>query len=165
MDDPVDKIRQKYKNCMANNCNKEGCELSLKNVSAPFVLIDMDNSNTLALIQQDAKRCDYLFIGRKKNKEIIWISPLELTKSNARASKIVSQLRAGACTAEKLLSVEDQGGKKFRFCPIAAYGGGLHIIERNNLRNKQNKIKFNQQSEFVRLIKCGSPLVSVLPSE
>ncbi len=153
MDDPIAKIRKAYP--MADKCG-DGCRLRLGNLQKPYVLIDMDKAS--ALIEENAKRCDYLFIGRVQGKETTWVAPLELKSGSPDVSEVVLQLRAGARTAEKLLPNEEQS-RTFKFRPIVACGGSIkRKYGRKGIRKPLDKIKFHQQNEVVRRIECGDSL-------
>lgn len=155
MSNLVDSLRSKLpQTCLARRCKKQGCKVGLSRDLNPFVLIDMDRRG--APVNQNQKRCDYLFFGMRSGKN--WVVPLELKKGMATASKIVPQLQAGASIAENL--VPDKA--KVRFRPVAAYGGGLTRYEFNQFKKMTNRVKFGRAREFVQLIKCGSKLVEAL---
>ena len=142
--------------CLTTKCQKRGCKVSLPNSLRPFILIDMDHSDSPA--PGGSKRCDFLFIGEYRNQE--WVVPLELKRGKADASEIVPQLRAGASVAEGI--VPDRASVKFQ--PVAAYGGELKRHQWNLFRNKSNWVKFGNQREGVRLIRCGASLEQALKS-
>ena len=135
---------------LTTKCQKPGCKVSLPNSLRPFILIDMDHSDSPA--PGGSKRCDFLFIGEYRNQD--WVVPLELKRGKANASEIVPQLQAGASIAEGI--VPDRASVKFQ--PVAAYGGDLRRHQTNAFRNTRNRIKFRQGRKPVRLIKCGSSL-------
>ena len=87
-----------------------------------------------------------------------WVAPVELTTSAARVSKFLPQLRAGAAIAEKLLPQD----ARVRFRPIAAYGGELRRIERDNFLKSANRVRFRGKPELIRLVRCSSPLTNAL---
>lgn len=140
--------------CCITRCRKEGCSILLPNKLRPSVVIDMDSRESPN--PKNGKRCDFLFFGEGKRED--WVVPMELQKGNANSSKIVPQLRAGALVAEMI--VPKHADVKFR--PVAAYGGGLRRHELTAFRNKNNKVRFRKQNEFIRLIRCGTNLVKAL---
>ena len=146
--------------CLTTRCQKEGCKVSLPrngrfpDRQRPYVVIDMDHSESPA--PQDGQRCDFLFIGECKNRE--WVVPLELKRGKADASEIVPQLRAGASIAEGIVS----NSVEIKLRPVAAYGGELRRHQLNLFRNKVNRVKFGNQREGVRLIRCGASLEQAL---
>ena len=155
MSDFVNAVREKVSNkCCVRRCQKEGCRVPLSNDLRPFLLIDMDQRCFPS--EKNGKRCDFLFFSGYEGKD--WVVPMELQKGKASASKIITQLQAGAFIAEKLAPK----GENLEFRPVAAYGGGLR---RNELKIfRQTKVNFRQKHEFVRLIKCGTNLTQALRS-
>ena len=84
--------------------------------------------------------------------------PLELKRGQPTVSEIVPQLRAGASIAEGIVP----RNAEIKFRPVAAYGGELKRHQWNRFRNKANRVKFRNQREGVRLIRCGASLEQVL---
>ena len=148
--------------CLTTRCQKEGCKVSLPrngrfpDGQRPYVVIDMDHCESPA--PEGRKRCDFLFIGEYRNHE--WVVPLELKRGKADASEIVPQLRAGASIAEEIVS----NSVEIKFRPVAAYGGELRRHQLNLFRNKANRVKFGNQLEGVRLIRCGASLEQAFKS-
>ena len=140
--------------CLTTKCQKKGCRVRLPIRNRRFILIDMDHSKSPA--PQDGVRCDFLFIGEYKSED--WVVPLELKKGKANASEIVSQLTAGATIAEGIVPKN----LYVAFRPVAAYGGELKRAERDAFREKRHRVKFRQQRELVRLIRCGGSLDKAL---
>ncbi len=153
----VETVRQKTNpQCYAKTCSDSGCSLSLKNIPKPNVLISLEHK--AAPVGANQAHCDYLFVGGNDENGGPWVAPVELTKSAARVSKFLPQLRAGAAIAEKLLPQ----GARVRFRPIAAYGGELRRIERDNFLKSANRVRFRGKPELIRLVRCGSPLANAL---
>ena len=145
----VDAVRSRVSDrCCVAKCSKKGCSVPLPKELRPFVVIDMDHCDSPTA--KSGKRCDFIFVSQR------WVAPMELKKGKANASEIVPQLQAGASVVDEL--VPDDATVDFR--PVAAYGGGLHKHERNAFRKK--RIRFRQQREIVRLIRCGAPLPHAL---
>ncbi len=148
--------------CLTTRCQKVGCKVSLPSIGGfpdrqrPYAVIDLDHSQSPA--PQDRLRCDFLFIGECKSQD--WVVPLELKRGQPTANEIVPQLRAGASIAEDI--VPRNAEVKFR--PVAAYGGELKRHQWNHFRKKVNWIRFRNQSEGVRLIRCGASLEQALKS-
>lgn len=157
--DVRDRVSQE---CLTTRCQKEGCKVSLPSNARfpdrqlPFVVIDMDHSESPAL--EGSKRCDFLFIGEYKNLD--WVVPLELKKGQPTVSEIVPQLQAGASIADEIVARDAE----IKFRPVAAYGGELKRHQLNLFRNKANRVKFGNQLEGVRLIRCGARLEQGLNS-
>lgn len=153
----VETVRQKTDvQCHATTCRDGRCSLSLDGVPKPNVLISLEHE--AAPVGTNQAHCDYLFVGGNDENSGPWVAPVELTASAARVSKFLPQLRAGAVIADKLLP---QGGR-VRFRPIAAYGGELRRIERDNFLKSTNKVRFRGKPELIQLIRCGSPLTNAL---
>ena len=148
--------------CLTTRCQKEGCKVSLPSSGRfpdrqrPYSVIDMDHSESP--VPQDGQRCDFLFIGECKSQD--WIVPLELKRGQPTVSEIVPQLRAGASIAEEIVP----SGEKPKLRPVAAYGGELKKHQWNLFKDKANRVKFRNQREGVRLIRCGASLEQALKS-
>lgn len=141
--------------CLATGrLNKSGCGITMKDAPQPRVVVDFDKPGAPA--RRDGPRCDYLFIAEGGD-GCFWVAPLELKKGRLHAGEIVSQLRAGAETAERLVP----SGEKAAFRPIVA-AGGIPKAERNELKKADNKVRFHGRREEVRLMQCGAPLVRAL---
>lgn len=132
---------------------KEGCSVSLKNAPTPSITIDMDKPH--APVEQSETKCDYIFIGGANN---VLVVPLELTKQDLKARKIVRQLRAGADIATRIIP----SGEFFQFQPVGVCGGKIHRAERDVLLKSSSKIRFRGKRFNIRLLKCGQPLINAL---
>ena len=153
----VETVRRKTDpQCHATTCSDSGCSLSLKDVPKPNVLISLEHK--AAPVRANQAHNDYLFVGGNDEKDGPWVAPVELTTSAARVSKFLPQLREGAAIAEKLLPQS----VRVRFRPIAAYGGELRRIERDNFLKSANRVRFRGKPELIRLVRCGSPLTNAL---
>lgn len=159
----VDAVRGRVsEGCRRRSCCKGQCSVPIPNSMHPFLLIDLDDR----LIDPDGPgapageaggRCDYLFIGSKKNPmagEENLVAPLELKAGRPRASTVVKQLQAGARIAEKLIP---HGGARIAFRPMVV-SGGMSKHEKVEFSKKKNKIKFRNERSLVTLHKCGKPL-------
>ena len=146
--------------CLTTKCQNEGCKVSLPrngrfpDGQRPYVVIDMDHCESPA--PEGRKRCGFLFIGECKSQD--WVVPLELKRGQPTVSEIVPQLRAGASIAEGIVP----SGLDIKFRPVAVYGGELKRHQLNLFRNKANRVKFGNQREGVRLIRCGASLEQAL---
>ena len=154
---------KRIKGCLPNEClatrklRKVGCSVSLKNAPAPWIAIDMDKPH--APVGQSETKCDYIFIG---GSDEVLVVPLELTKQDLKARKIVKQLRAGAnIAANQILPVDGQ----VQFQPVGVCGGKFHRAERDLLLKSSSKICFRGTWFNIRLLKCGQPLVDALSKE
>ena len=128
--------------CLTTKCENRRCKVGLPNNPYLFVVINMDHSKSPA--PRDREHCDFLFIGECSGDN--WVVPIEL-KGRPKASKIVSQLRAGASVAEKIVP----NRVKVKFKPVAVYDGQFRRAEVYAFREKRNRVKFRQQREFILL--------------
>ncbi len=135
--------------------NKEGCRVSLRDAPAPRLIVDFDKNGSP--LGSDQVRCDYLFIAEDSS-GVGWVCPMELKRGRFHTSKVVRQLQAGAQVAEQI--VPQNTLTKFR--PVAAFGRGINIAERDALKRKSAMISFRGSLEPVRLIKCGDKLTEGL---
>lgn len=153
----VEKVRKKTNvQCHSTTCRDGRCSLLLKGVPEPSVLISLEHE--AAPVRVGNPRCDYLFVGGSDENDGPWVVPVELTASAARVDKFRPQLRAGATIAEGLIPTDVE----VRFRPVAAYGGELRRIERDNFLKPSNKVNFRGKLEPIRLVRCGSPLTKAL---
>lgn len=148
----VSEVRTKVTpDCLTERCSRPGCRVPLQNAPTPRLLIDFDKPGS-PLGQSDT-RCDFLFIA-EDNDESGWVAPLELKSGRVDASQAISQLRAGALVAEEIVPQY----AKVNFRPVLAYKG-IPKAERTALKSK---VRFREQTEALRLIKCGSPITQAL---
>ena len=122
----------------------------LNNAPSPRLIIDFDKPSS-PLGERDT-RCDFLFIAEDGNNPG-WVAPLEM-KGRLDVSRAVQQLQAGARAAEGLIPQNAE----VNFRPIVVFKG-IPKAERTALRNK---VRFREQTEALRLIKCGAPLTQAL---
>ncbi len=104
---------------------KEGCSVNMDGAPSPRIVIDLDEYD----LPSDEPRCDYLLISEGKSM-YGWISVFEFKRGGLKASKVVRQLQAGACTAERL--VPHNQSKQFQFRPVAVFGNS-HKHQRDKL--------------------------------
>ena len=142
--------------CHATTCRDGRCSLTMSNAPEPSLLISLEHP--AAPIDPNRPHCDYLFVGGTNRSGGPWVAPIELTASAARVSKFLPQLRAGAQIADRLLPAS----VSVRFRPIAAYGGELRRIERDNFLKPANHVRFRGKTTPVKLVRCGSPLTKAL---
>ena len=151
----VDSICQDIsRECMARSCNKEGCKLSLRGLASQKKLIDLDKPD--APTSENPKKCDYLLFTCDTTNQTLCVAAIEMKKGNAVASKMKSQLDAGADIAMKIVP-QNQSSK---FFPIAVYGGSLHKYQRN--RFSDVSVNFHGKNYKIQLIRCERELASVL---
>ncbi len=144
--------------CHARRCTKEGCKVPLHDAPSPHLVIDMDCS---ALdIPADSRRCDFLFVGCESTRGAGWVVPLELKSGSPNAADVVEQLQGGARFAEAQLPAQHET----RFLPVAVYGGKLHRAESERLKKPPNQVSFRDKKYEVKLMRCNTPLKSVLGS-
>lgn len=133
---------------------KSGCHVLLRDAPTQRLIIDIDKSGSRSSGHQ--VRCDYLFIADGQGHDG-WVVPMELKRGALDAEKVHRQLTAGAALADKIVPRREN----IRFRPTAAYGS-IRIEDRNKLKRARYSIKFRGQDEPIRLLKCGTPLKSIL---
>ena len=142
--------------CHARRCSNSGCTLPLTGAPRTRVLVNLEHDQ--APVSRQEPHCDYLFVGDGGDDDPEWVAPIELTTGRADSRKFLRQLTAGATVAERLIP----RNIPVRFRPVAAYDGQMRRAERDNLLRQANKITFRDQSELVRVVRCGSPLMKAL---
>ena len=135
--------------------NKVGCNVSLKDVPDPKLVVDFDRPG--APLGENDKRCDYLVVADCR--DCSWVSVLELKKGKLDASQVVEQLRAGACATAKLIPSNEAEAARFR--PVV-FCRGRSRHEMKKLKVRSNSIAFHKQREVVRVMDCGGKLSNVL---
>lgn len=155
MADLVSQISRKLSDkCLTNRCSKEGCSVPLNQAPAPFILIDMDSPQ--APVDQNKRRCDYIFIGGSSS---IWLVPMELKKGRPQASEAKGQLQAGANVADAHIIPR---GEQVDFLPVVAHGGELRRAEHRRFLTNANRVRFRDQQVRISLMRCGKPLHETL---
>ncbi|MCY4226328.1 MAG: hypothetical protein OXF20_01275 [Gammaproteobacteria bacterium] len=151
-------IREKVdESCLTRGgLKKQGCEVPLKNVPHPRLVVDFDNPGSP--LSDDSHRCDYL-LAAEDQKKTGWVVLLELKRGKLDASTVVKQLKAGSLAAEEIVPARCEA----RFRPVAA-SGGISKHEIKQFRKKSNMISYRGKREIARLISCGQPLNSMLRS-
>ena len=154
-----EKVRGKVadERCIVKRCRKEGCRVSLEKAPTPRILLDLDRPGVPFLLPDDT-RCDYLFVGGPGESEEARVAPMELKKGEIKAADIVSQLRAGANLAERLIPAEASP----KFVPVAVHGRGMARYQADILRRSGSHILFRGEKYAVKIIKCGARLVDAL---
>lgn len=140
--------------CVASNCSKQGCTLSLKGLSNLKVLVDLDKPG--APVKQGSPKCDYIMFACINKNDTFCVAPIEMKRGSANASKMTSQLVAGAEIAMRLVSKQPDT----KFIPIAVYGGRLHSVQSRNFRSK--RVKFHGESYPITLVRSGNRLIDFL---
>ncbi len=139
---------------IVKRCSKEGCNVSLKNAPSPHLVMNLDHSY---FCLKDKIHCDFLFISCGSSGGANWVVPLELKRGSPDATEMVSQLQAGSGVAQARIPEKH----KAQFLPVGAFGGRLHIIQRDKLRKA--RISFRRKKYEIKLIRCGTPLKTALP--
>ncbi len=146
---------------------KDGCKVVMTGVPNFRLIVDFDKPD--APLAANATRCDYLVIAEGKGKGKTegegkgndgcgWVAVLELKRGRLDSTQVVRQLQAGASAAERLVP----GDVKVRFRPVAVCGGTMRKYELEALKHKANRVAFHEHKKYVRVMKCGAPLVDVL---
>ncbi len=139
---------------IVKRCSKEGCKVPLKNAPSPHLVMDLDHPY---FDLKDKTHCDFLFISCDCNGGDNWVMPLELKRGSPDATEMVSQLQAGSVFVQAWIPEKH----KAQFLPVGAFGGRLHIIQRDKLRKA--RISFRRKKYEIKLIRCGTPLKTALP--
>ncbi len=140
---------------MRDGLNKDGCKIVMTGMPPSRLVVDFDKPGSPLPI--DAKRCDYFLFAEDKRHARRWVVVLELKRGQLRTDQVVKQLRAGASAVENLVP----SGEAFRFRPVAATGS-VPKYERQQLRKRASMIVLHGKEEPVRLMKCGTKLVTAL---
>lgn len=155
MNDFVSQLNEKLnRECLTEKCKKSNCSLNMQGAPSPFVLIDMDAEG--APVEEEQKKCDFLFLGGESE---VWACPIEIKAGNLRNLHFLSQLQAGARVVEELVP-ETQG---CRFRPLLLHGKGVHRGVVNRLR--RSHVEFRGKKQGFKVIRCGKKLIEVLDSE
>lgn len=142
------------KSCLVSKCSEAGCNVSLKGMPNPHVVMSLEHSAApIDRIDWSRPHCDYLVAYQETNPLGDCLVALEL-KSTVRASEVVDQLRGGAAIAEKLLTQTPA----VKFTPVVA--GKAHTYAYTELR--KSRIQFQGRWEQIRLTRCGDPLTKAL---
>ena len=148
----VNEIRRAIpQGCVATRCRKESCSVPLEGAPSPSVLIDLDHPQ--APVDQNEKRCDYIFIGGFGK---VWVAPMELKSGSPKAGEIVPQLQAGAAVADRIVP----RSAEIQFRPIAVSGGSVRDTRR--FAKSANRIRFRSRRFQIKLHKCRTPLALAL---
>ena len=140
--------------CHANKCKKGKCSISLNDAPPQRLVVDLDCA---ALpIQEDQKRCDYLFIGEQD--DTAWVAPIELKGGGFKVDDVVEQLQGGSDAAHECLPPQTP----FRFVPVLAHGKRIHNKDLKELRRNKNKIVLRGQERQTVLLRCGEKLTNAL---
>ena len=151
----VDPVRQRVcEQCLVEECDKNGCSVSLDDAPQPYLVIDLDRPNSP--VRQSQKRCDYLFFADERSNRS-WVVPMEIKNSEMKVSKVIRQLRAGARVAQKLVS----SNSAISFRPVAVVRE-LHKDAREKLRKGNSEVSFRGRSERIRVLVCGDPVTKAL---
>ena len=137
--------------CLTQRCRRPGCGISLQDAPEPRLIIDFDKPGSP--LGQSETRCDFLFIAEESNIPG-WVAPLELKGGRVDISEAIEQLQAGASAAKELIPQNAM----VNFRPVVACKG-IPKAERTALKSK---VRFRNQTEALRLIKCGALLTQAL---
>ena len=151
----VDAVRDRvWEQCLVEECDKNGCSVSLDGAPQPYLVIDLDEPSSPA--GRSERRCDYLFIADERSNRS-WVAPMEIKNSEMKVSRVIRQLRAGARVAQKLVS----SSSAISFRPVAVVRE-IHKDAREKLRKRDSEVSFRGRSERIRVLVCGDPLTNAL---
>lgn len=138
--------------CHANDCNRDGCSISVRTAASRKVLIDLDCP---ALgIPRTRKRCDYVFVGEKNRKSRV--VPIELKSGRFQAAEVVDQIQGGADEAKTWLPEEVD----CLFVPVLAHGKSIRRKQLAEFRS--TKATFRGHRKQIEVVRCGEQLKDVL---
>lgn len=135
--------------CLANKMDKHGCSVGLDEAPTPFMVIDLDHA--MAPVKTSAVKCHYLFFAQRPSAGL-WAVPLELKSSAVNPNRALSQLQAGAATAEQLT----KGLSPVVFVPVVAQGRKTRRRQYQELRKK--RVVFRSEEHPIELMDCGTDL-------
>lgn len=143
------------KSCLVNKCGDAGCNVPLKGLPNPHVVMDLEHN--AAPIDRSKPHCDYLVAYQETNSAADCLVALEL-KGTVRTTKVVEQLQAGAAIAERLLGQTPA----VKFTPVVV--GKARPYEYTELKRERSFIRFRNSKKPIpiRLIGCGDPLTKAL---
>ena len=139
-------------NCLATQCNKDGCKLGLNGVPEARVVVDLDCGDLS--IPQHRKRCDYVFFAEEE--DTTWVSPIELKSGRFSASGVLEQLQGGIEVADKWLPRVIE----LKFVPVLAHGKSIHKEDRRRLLSRTLKLRGKKSKAM--LLRCGDQLTKAL---
>ena len=140
--------------CHSTTCYDSGCELGLNGLKPPFVLVNLEHSESPA--DKSVKHCDSLLFGMPNNAGTEWVIPIELTTGkNKEVEHIVEQLSGGANIADALL----HQGANVNFKAVVGQDS-LHRDEFNRLR--QMRVPFRNRCGRIRVLSCSEELIDAL---
>ena len=144
--------------CLVEECEDQGCRVSLEESPEPHVLISMNCLACLNLprlsVSKSSTRCDFIFASDDGR----WIVPIELKSGQFEVNHSLRQLRAGAEFMERIVPKDSA----VRFLPIIAHGGRIHPNQRSRLRRSNNRVEFRGKAVQVELLQCGQALTQAL---
>ena len=145
---------QIHHDCLAEQCSKDGCSVSLQGVASTRVVVDLDCKKLEFASRQ--KRCDYFVVG--EDEDDTWVVAVELKSGRFKATDAARQLQGGADMVDSWLSWKSA----FRFVPVLAHGRAVPREEHKALRRPSNRVVLGGQEKQIELICCGTALASVL---
>lgn len=152
----VNEFAEKFENAIEKNhtLNKEGCRVSLQDISCSYVVIDMDKRDSP--LSRQTTRCDFLFTSENRDGPCIF-APLEFKKGALDAGKVVAQLQSGA----NLLEDQTELVKSIKLLPVAVSGQNpkaqLSKLEKSNYH-----IRFKGKPVKISHMRCGMSLARIL---
>ena len=141
---------QIHHDCLAEQCSKDGCSVSLQGVASARVVVDLDCEELEFAARQ--KRCDYLVVG--EDDDDAWVVAMELKSGRFKATDTARQLQGGADMVDSWLPWKSS----FRFVPVLAHGRTVPREEQKALRRLSNCVSLRGQVRQIELIRCGTAL-------
>jgi len=138
---------------------KEGASFSLQNAPLPHLLVDFDRPGSP--LGRGKIRCDFLFVADGAVGKPGYVVPIEMTSGrNKAASKVKKQILAGANFAEQTIPKS----MKAQCYPVLV--GKLRKKQyRQQLRRKENQVRFHDQVATIQLVANGERLAKALPRD
>jgi hypothetical protein len=150
----INRLKQRYSNCLATSCKDHGCSLSLDKVDARHVLI---SCNKYAREKgHSGKICDFILIEYKATDKAK-LGVMEFKGGDIELpdiEEIREQLQNGANVAHKICGRL----KVCNFIPFLIKKKTLNSMAARQLKNPKYKVIFRSFSEYITVLKHKSCL-------
>ena len=142
---------------LSDSCKREGCRVSLEDLTARRVVVDADRAFPAHAI--GGNRCDYILFFINPTTKTLLAVPIELKSGGVNsASEVSEQLQGGADFAERFAPQ----GIESLCLPVLFHGQKIHKKQRKTLNRA--KVRFRGLQLTIRTARCNRPknLVSAL---
>jgi hypothetical protein len=150
-----DSIPDRFRGCVSDRCQKEGCTLNMADIPQDNrVIIDCDEYK--AQFRLDGRICDYIVLCCKDSHRVAVVEMKSGAPDHVRNA--IDQIRNGVNVADGLI-----GAKPVQqFLPLLLHGGGISSQELKVL--KSSRVTFRGKKYLVDQKKCGSSLQDIFSS-